>query len=393
MFGIPAVNVRNDSEQRQPHNPLRLFGVLNGIIEIFLKKNQTDAQHAAEKQTQKQILRFLRLYRMSGNYGRINNVYIADGGCLGNARFFMLLQEEGVDSGVDAGNTGKTGKIALCFRKRLHSFFVKRELMGNVALLFGQVVQMGFICRPYLSLNFFYLALNGFYRGMVLRIVVKQSFLLYFQLGQFGRHRGNQRIVTHDRRRVDGSLTHGSLQGIKSKFYLLFLESDIGTRLFHLRYFLNEFSGFVVQADNSGRAFVNLQVFLRIVQFLAQPLYLVFNKVHCAAGFFRLERYVLFQIGLNQRIDDIARPHRVGGIIRNLNDAGHSSYFNCLDSTAQACDNLIERQLSKCEFVAFFTFQIAQKKNKIFSFNKASGFALAGQISVIIFDLKYAFTI
>ena len=76
---------------------------------------------------------------MVGINSRIDNIDVADGGCLGDARFFVLLEQKSIDVGIDLGYTGEPRQIALDIGQFAHLFFVTGQLLISAVFQFVEI--------------------------------------------------------------------------------------------------------------------------------------------------------------------------------------------------------------------------------------------------------------
>ena len=385
-------DMRNGCQKRQPRGAFGFFGILDGVVQIFLKEGQADAQRQSEQQSQQQVLSDFRLDGTAGGDGRIDNVDVADGGGLGDAGFFMFLQEEGVDVGVDFGNTGEACQVAFDIGEGLHFFFVGAQMAPDGFFLFGQVEAAGFVNAQQFVLHFVNLVLHGFDGLMRFGVAGQKGFFLHFQIGQFRGQGFYVRVAHHDAGHVDFIFFHRFFQGFAGKLDLLPLQVDVGAVLFQPGYFFDQGVGFAVQGDNAGGAFVDLKVFFGGIQMAAQRFDLIVDKRDGPAGFFALEGDGLLQVGLHQGVDDVARQNRIGAGVGDFDDAGLAALFNGLDVVSDRVHHVFERGEFQTEAVAGISLDVVQKQAEAVLFHQDAAGSFADEIAFVVSDVKGVLT-
>ena len=307
----------------------------------------------------------LWLDRAVGDDGRVDDVDVADGGRLGDAGLFVLLQQERVDVGVDLGEAHQAGLGAFGLGKLAQPGFVLGDLLLDRGLLLDQVEPGGFEGGLDLVLQLVDLPLDRLDLGVPLGVLGHQGPSLHLQLGQLGGHRADQRVVLEGGRRVDPPPATGLLHRIQGELDLVALQGDRGALLLDLGEFPDQFLGFGVQLDHAAGRFVRLQVLLGPVQLFPGSLELVLDEFDGVAGLFGPEGEGLFQVRLHQGVDHGAGQDRVGVVVGDLDDVGLLADLAGLDRSPQTFDGSVEVMLPQPEAVALLPLDLVEQQGQV----------------------------
>lgn len=173
-------------EDRSVKLPLGALGILDRVVDVFLKKGKAHPGNEADQEAEKQVACSLGLDGHNGRDCRVDYVDVADRGCLGDARLLPLLEQEGVEFGVHLGVARQLSQVAFGGGQLAEHCLVAAQGLGNRALLLGQVLQGCLVNGSKLLLDFADLLLDGLHPRVSLGAVGEQRPLLHLQLGELG---------------------------------------------------------------------------------------------------------------------------------------------------------------------------------------------------------------
>ena len=164
-------NKRDGCEVRKAKYLFCLVFVFDAIIKVVDKKGKGYGGKQTDEKSNGEVSCFFGPDGRGGSNCRINNVNVADGGCLGNTGLLLLLEEEGVDAARYCGQAGVASQIALFGGDALQLTLINRHPLGKVGLLFGEVIDAGIEGVFDFLLNFVNLRLHGFNRRVVFGVL------------------------------------------------------------------------------------------------------------------------------------------------------------------------------------------------------------------------------